>query len=158
MDWTKVLLETINVSYSTILKITLIIIPLMITIEGLKDMGWLEKVSSRFRGVTKLLRLPDEAALGLIIGFLFGVIFGSGVIMQITEEVKMTKTQINTMFVFIGICHAAIEETIIFTSIGANGAVILLCRILTSLLFGFMYIWITAWTMGIKREQDVSIK
>ena len=158
MDWTKVLLETLHVSYSTILKMTFIIIPLLIAIECLKDMGWLEKISSRCQGATRFLRLPGEAALGLIVGLLVGLIFGSGVIMQITEEVKMTRTQMNILFVFIGICHAVIEETIIFTAIGANGAIILFGRVLTSLLFGFMYIWITTWTTGIKGEQGLSIK
>ncbi|KUO76092.1 MAG: hypothetical protein APF77_00505 [Clostridia bacterium BRH_c25] len=158
MDWTKVLLETFYVSYSTILKMIFIIIPLLIAIECLKDMGWLEKISLRFQGVTRFLRLPGEAALGLIVGLFIGVVLGSGVIMKITEEVKMTRTQINIMFVFIGICHAVIEETILFTAIGANGAVILAGRLITSLLFGFMYIWITTWRASIKGEQEVSIK
>ncbi|HYE83583.1 MAG TPA: nucleoside recognition domain-containing protein [Clostridia bacterium] len=158
MDWIKALLETFHVSYSTILKMVFVIFPLLIAIECLKDMGWLEKIASKSQGITRFLRLPGEAALGLIVGFFFGVIFGSGVIMQITEEVKMTRNQINTMFAFIGICHAVIEETIFFTAIGANGAVILAGRILTSLLFGFMYIWITTWTGGIKRDQEVSIE
>ena len=158
MDWTKVLLETLYVSYSTILKMTFVIIPLLIGIECLKDIGWLEKISARFQGVTRFLGLPGEAALGLIVGLFVGLLFGSGVIMQTTEEVKMTRTQINTMFVFIGICHAVIEETIVFTSIGANGVLVLLGRVLTSLVFGFMYIWITKWTAGIKGNQGVSMK
>lgn len=158
MDWAKVLLETLYVSYSTILKMTFIIIPLLVAIECLKDMGWLEKISSRFQGVTRFLRLPGEAALGLIVGLFVGLLFGSGVIMQITEEVKMTRTQINILFTFIGICHAVIEETILFTAIGANGAIVLLGRVLSSLLFGFMYIWSTTWTSGIKGEQGFSVK
>jgi spore maturation protein SpmB len=158
MDWTKVVLETISVSYSTILKMTFIIIPLLIAIECLKDMGWLEKISSKFQGFTKFLRLPGEAALGLIVALFVGLLFGSGVIMQITKEVKMTRTQMNILFAFIGICHAVIEETIIFTAIGANGVIVLLGRVLSALLFGFMYIWITTWTSGIKGEHGFSIK
>ncbi len=158
MDWLKVLLETISVSYSTILKMTFIIIPLLIAIECLKDMGWLEKISARSQGVTKVLRLPGEAALGLIVAFFVGLLFGSGVIMQITKEVKMTRTQLNILFTFIGICHAVIEETIIFTAIGANGFVVSLGRVLSSLLFGFIFIWITTWTTGIKRDQELSAK
>lgn len=158
MDWAKVFTETLYVSYSTIKKMTLIIIPLLIVIECLKDMGWLEKISSRFRNVARFLKLPGESVLGLIVGFFVGLILGSGVIMQIKEEVKMTRAQTNTMFVFIGICHAVIEETILFTAIGANGAVIFLSRLLTSLLFGFMYIWMTTWTAGIKGKQELSIR
>lgn len=158
MDWVKVLSETLLVSYSTIVKMIFVIVPLLIAIECLKDMGWLEKLSDRFQGMTRFLRLPGEAALGLIVGLLVGLLFGSGVIMQITEEVKMTRTQINTLFIFIGLCHAVIEETILFTAIGANGAVVLPGRMLTALLFGFMYIWVTGWTSGIKRGYGLSMK
>lgn len=158
MDWTKVFTETLYVSYTTITKMIIVIVPLLIAIECLKDMGWLEKLSDRFSGVTRLLRLPGEAALGLIVGLFVGLLFGSGVIMQITEEVKMTRTQINTLFVFIGLCHAIIEETILFTAIGANGVAILLCRILTSLVFGFIYIWISARNSGFDGEQSLSVK
>jgi hypothetical protein len=157
MDWTKILLETLNISYSTILKMIVLIVPLLIAMECLKDMGWLEKISIRFQGVTRFLRLPGEAALGMIAGLFVGLILGSGVIMQITEEVKMTRTQLNTLFVFIGICHAVIEETILFTAIGANGIFILFSRVFTSLLFGFMYIWITSWAAGIRREKSTSV-
>ena len=150
MDWARVFLETFQVSYSTILKMTLVIIPLLIAIECFKDMGWLEKISARFRSITRLLRLPGEAALGLMVGFFVGLIFGSGVIMQTTEEVKMTRTQLNTMFVFIGLCHAVIEETVLFTAIGANAVIVLASRVITSLLFGFTYLWITSWTSEMK--------
>jgi len=158
MDWSKVLSETLIVSYSTIVKMIFVIVPLLIAIECFKDMGWLEKLSARFRGVTRFLRLPGEAALGLIVGLFVGMLFGSGVIMQITEEVKMTRTQINTLFVFIGLCHAVIEETILFTAVGANGVVILSGRMLTAMLFGFMYIWITGRNAGIKKEYGLSVK
>lgn len=157
MNWTKILLETLSVSYSTIIKMIIIIVPLLIAIECLKDMGWLEKISAKSQRATRFLKLPGEAALGLVVGLFVGLLLGSGVIMQITEEVKMTRTQINTLFVFIGLCHAVIEETILFTAIGANGVLILLGRVLTSLLFGFMYIWISTWTAGIKREQGTPI-
>lgn len=158
MDWWKVLIETINVSYATILKMVYIVIPLLIAIECLKDMGWLEKISSRFQGVTKFFKLPGESALGIIVGFSAGLILGSGVIMQITEDVKMSKLQINIMFIFIGICHAIIEETILFTAIGASGIIILLSRTLTALVVTLIYIRVETWIVGIKGEQGHSIK
>ncbi len=145
MDWTKVFLETFNASYSTILKITLVVIPLLICMECLKDMGWLEKISARSQSITRLLGLPGESAFGLIVGLFTGIVFGSGVIMQIQEEAKMTKTQINVLFLFIGICHGVIEETILFTAIGANGMIILFSRLTAALVFTFAYIRIAKW-------------
>ncbi len=70
----------------------------------------------------------------------------------------MTVKQITIMSTFVSICHAVIEETIIFTAVSANGVVVLLSRALTALVFGFMYILITTWTTGIKGEQGFSAK
>lgn len=146
MNWAKVFSETFEVSFSTVFKMTIIVVPLLIGIECLKDMGWIEKLSSKMKKVTGIIGLPGEAAFGMIVAFSIGLVFGSGVIIQTRKEVKLTKNQMNTMFIFIGMCHAVIEETIIFTTVGANGIIVALSRILTSLLFGFIYVWITKFT------------
>ena len=158
MDWTKVLLETASVSYSTIIKMIFIVIPLLIAIECLKDLGLMDRISEKLSGVTKLLKLPGEASIGLIVGFLVGLLFGSGVIMQINEEVKMSRYQLNVFFILIGICHAIIEETILFTAIGANGAVVLLSRFVSAVIFTYAFIQITARIAGIRREKASSLK
>lgn len=152
MDWWAVILDTYNTSISTILKMLYVVIPLLILIECLKDGGILEKISSRAQGVTKLLRLPGEAALGLVVGIFVGLIFGSGVIMQTREDVEMTRTQLNVLFIFLGLCHAVVEETILFTAIGAQGAVILISRIIVAVLFCFSYIWISRWMSGFRNN------
>ena len=54
----------------------------------------------------------------------------------------MTKTQINTLFLFIGICHGVIEETVVFTSMGANGLILFTSRFAAALIFTFLYIWV----------------
>lgn len=158
MDWTKVLLETASVSYSTITKMIFIVIPLLIAIECLKDMGWMGKISEKLGGITKLLKLPGEASIGLIVGFLVGLLFGSGVIMQINEEVRMTRHQLNVFFVLIGICHAVIEETILFTAIGANGAVVLLGRFVSAVVFTFAFIKLSAWVTGTTNKKTPTVK
>jgi hypothetical protein len=142
MDWSKVFMETFSSSYSIIIRITLIIVPLLILIECLKDIGWLEKIAARSQGVTRFFGLPGESAIGLIVGFFTGIVFGSGVIIQIQEEAKMTKTQINTLFLFIGICHGVIEETVVFTSMGANGLILFSSRFAAALIFTFLYRWV----------------
>ncbi len=148
MDWSKVFIETFQSSYSIILKITFIVIPLLILIECLKDIGWLEKIAAHSHNVTRFFGLPGESAIGLIIGLFVGIVFGSGVIMQVRKEAEMTKAQINVLFLFIGICHGVIEETIVFTAVGANGLILLTSRFLAALIFTFLYIGIIKLTSG----------
>ena len=142
MNWAGVFMETFEVSFSTILKMTIIIVPLLIGIEYLKEIGWMEKLSAKLRKVSELIGLPGEAAFGMIVAYSVGLVFGSGVIIQMKKEVEMTRKQINTMFIFIGMCHAVLEETIIFTAVGANGIIVLVSRVLASFLFGLLYVWI----------------
>ena len=142
MNWAGVFLETFEVSFSTIFKMTVIIVPLLIGIEYLKEIGWMEKLSVKLRKVSELIGLPGEAAFGMIVVYIIGLVFGSGVIIRIKKEVEMTRKQINTMFIFIGMCHAVVEETIIFTAVGANGIIVLVSRVLASFLFGLLYVWI----------------
>ncbi|NLO24651.1 MAG: nucleoside recognition protein [Clostridiales bacterium] len=142
MDWSRVFIETFESRYSTILRITLIVIPLLILIECLKDIGWLEKIAAHSHGITKFLGLPGESAIGLIVGLFTGIVFGSGVIMQIQQEAQMTKTQMNVLFLFIGICHGIIEETAVFTAVGANGFILFTSRLAAAVVFTFAYMWI----------------
>ncbi|MGE4283179.1 MAG: nucleoside recognition domain-containing protein [Clostridia bacterium] len=143
MDWTKIIWETVNVSWATIFKMLYVVIPLLIFIECLKDTGWLEKIAQKSYGITKLLKLPGEAGLAIIVGLFAGLLYGSGVMLQLRNEMKITRFQLNILFIFIGICHAIIEETILFTSIGAYGGILIINRIFMAVAFSFLYIWIT---------------
>lgn len=156
MAWSNVFLETFEVSYSTVLKMIYIMVPIFISIECLKDMGFMEVIAIKFKGVARLFGLPGEAAIGVIVGLMAGLVTGSGVITQLTEEVKMSKIQINTLFILIGICHSIIEETVLFVAIGANVAYILLSRVLMALVFSFAYIGINTGLSRYHKEQKSS--
>lgn len=141
MNWAEVFMETFEISFSTIFKMTVIVVPLLIGIEYLKEIGWMEKLSVKLRKVSELIGLPGEAAFGMIVVYFIGLVFGSGVIIRMKKEVGMTRKQLNTMFIFIGMCHAVVEETIVFTAVGANGVIVMVSRVLASFLFGLLYAW-----------------
>ena len=115
MGWSRVFIETFESSYSTILRITLIVIPLLILIECLKDIGWL-KNSCPFPRYYKVFRLTGRIRNWAYSRAFYRYSFRLGVIMQIQQEAQMTKTQMNVLFLFIGICHGIIEETAVFTA------------------------------------------
>lgn len=156
MDWMKIIIETISESFSSLLTVAYIVIPILIAIECLKDAGWLEKFSAKCEGFTKFLKLPGESALGLMVGIFIGLTFGSGVILKIKEDVKMTKTQLNVLFIFVGVCHAVVEETALFTAVGAYGSVLVISRIVVALIFCFSYIWIVKRFEGLKGKSNSS--
>ncbi len=113
------------------------LIPLFIAIQLLKDSGWLERLSGAMRPLLASLRLPGEAGLPVVAGLAVGLTYGAGVILQTAEAGRLTRRELTTACVFLGICHALIEETILFTAIGTNGLLLIAIRVVAGLAFGY---------------------
>jgi hypothetical protein len=104
------------------------LIPLFIGIQALKDSGWLERVSRRMRPILAPLRLPGEAGLPVAAGLAVGLTYGAGVILQVAAEGRLNRDELTVACVFLGICHAVIEETILFSTAGTNGLLLVTLR------------------------------
>lgn len=113
------------------------LVPLFVVIQLLKDSGWLDKLSDHMRPLLKPLRLPGEAGLPVVAGLAVGITYGAGIFFQVADEGKLTRDELTTAFIFLGICHAVIEETILFTALGINGLLLLFVRLVVATLFGY---------------------
>jgi spore maturation protein SpmB len=118
------------------------LVPLFVVIQVLKDSGWLAKLSGWMRPVLAPLRLPGDAALPVAAGLAVGLTYGSGIILQTAEEGRLTRNELTVTCVFVGVCHAVIEETILFSAVGANGLLLLAIRVAAGLLFGYGASWL----------------
>lgn len=107
---------------------------LFIVIQLLKDSGWLEKASSKLKPLLAPLRLPNDAGLPVLAGLAVGLTYGAGVILQTAEEGRLTRNELTVACVFLGICHAVIEETILFSAIGVNGMFLVAIRFVLGVL------------------------
>lgn len=114
------------------------LILLFIGIQFLKDGGWLDRASVRMQPLLAPLRLPGDAALPIVAGLTVGVTYGAGIIIQAGEEGRLTKNELTTACVLVGICHSIFEETILLTAAGTNGLLLLAIRAAMGLLFGFL--------------------
>lgn len=113
------------------------LILLFIGLQFLKESGWLDRVSRRTAPLLKPLRLPGGAALPIVAATAVGVTYGAGIIIQVGEEGTLTRNQLTTACVLVGICHAVFEETILLTAAGANGLLLLAIRAAMGILFAF---------------------
>ncbi len=114
-------------------QLLLIILPLTISYEFIKHrQADLAKKRFRFLGISANGLIP------LITGVIIGLTYGAGIIIHSIRSSNMDKKEAFLILLFLSICHAIIEDTLIFVVIGANGLIILGARFL--LAFGFTYV------------------
>lgn len=133
MDIMHILLEAFNGSLATMLKIVVIVIPLMIVMQFIEELNLLDKFSSFFSPISKLLGISKQASLPLLAGLFLGISYGGGVIIQTAKAGLMTKRETYLVIVFLAICHSLLEDTFIFAAVGANPWVIFLGRLLLAM-------------------------
>ncbi|NLJ98730.1 MAG: nucleoside recognition protein [Tissierellia bacterium] len=112
--------ESFTGSISSVLTMAIIIIPLMMVMEILKDAKILEKLSTKLKPIAKFLDISDESVFPLIIGIIFGLAYGAGIIIDSTEEGNVSKKDLYILVIFLLACHAIFEDTFIFAAVGAN--------------------------------------
>jgi spore maturation protein SpmB len=129
------------------------LVPLFIVIQVLKDSGWLNKVSGWMKPILAPLRLPGEAGLPTVAAVTVGLTYGSGIILQTAEEGNLTRNELTVLCIFVGICHAIIEETILFSAVGVNGFMLLGIRFVTGALFGMVASWVLLAGAGTRAQR-----
>lgn len=138
MVW-EIIKETVKQSFSIILPLAAVILVLMVGIELLRESGWMEKLTRRLSGAARLLGIPGEAMLGVVVGVFGGISYGTSIIYDISQTTKLNRTQLNTMFILIGICHSLIEETAVYAAAGANVIPLILARLLFGISLALVY-------------------
>ena len=86
MDIMAYLKDSFLGSLNSILSMAKIIIPLMIIMEILKDSNILERISKRLNPISKFFNISNEAVFPLMIGLIFGLVYGAGVIIESMKE------------------------------------------------------------------------
>ncbi len=119
-------------------NITKVIIPLMLIMEIFKDLKIIDRISKLINPATNLFTINEKSGISLMIGIVFGLLFGAGAMIQSTKEHDIDKRSIFLICMFLSLCHAVIEDTLIFGAIGANFAMVLGSRIIAAILTTFV--------------------
>ncbi len=116
------------------LKIFLIVMPLIIVLEWAKTRRWFTRFIEATNPVFRPVGFRPQALFPLLIGLLFGIAYGAGVLIPQARSGDLDSRQIFLVAAFLGLCHAIIEDTLLFVALGGNGWVIVLTRFATALL------------------------
>ncbi|WP_112787740.1 nucleoside recognition domain-containing protein [Desulfocucumis palustris] len=102
-----------------------IIIPLMTVLEFARELKLLDRFSSRVTPLLRIFGMSGEASLPLLVGGVFGLAYGAGVIIESARSGKISWRDLFLVNIFLSVFHAAIEDTALFIAVGADPVVIL---------------------------------
>lgn len=127
-------MEGLTSSASSLVKIAAIVFPLMVLIEIAKDTGVMTKISRWFEPLARPLSLSNQAVFPLLVGLVFGLSYGSGVIINAAKQGNLSKRDRYGIATFLSLCHSLIEDTLILAALGASLGWLLSVRTILPLL------------------------
>lgn len=117
-----------------VLDIAKVIFPLMIIMEIFKDLNLIDKISKWIKPMTNFFTISEDSGISLVIGIIFGLLFGAGAIIKNVQDYNTDKRSVFLICMFLSLCHAVIEDTLIFGAIGASFIAVLGSRIIAAVL------------------------
>lgn len=141
--WLAIAWNGVTTATLGILQLALIVIPLMIAIQFMKERNWLKVLSKGMAPVTRMLGIKENTSTTLASGLLFGLAFGAGVMIQAAKEDGVAKKDLYLVFIFLVACHAVIEDTLIFIPLGIPVWPLLIIRVVTAILLtiAVAFVW-----------------
>lgn len=146
-----ILLEGLLNGLMSVWVLARIVIPLMIVLEIARANRWLEKLNRWLHPPFRMLGLSEEGAFPVLVAVIFGLLFGSGLIIANYREGRLNPVEVQTMGGFMAICHAMIEDTVIFAVLGIPLWLLVVPRTSVAILASVLIYRLAAY--GLKRSQ-----
>jgi hypothetical protein len=105
----------------TLAKIFGIIMGILIALECMSRLGWDGYLYRFFRPFMKVLGLSDRSVMLWVTAVIFGLMYGSAVILERAKEGELTKSELERIHISIGINHSMVEDPALYMAMGING-------------------------------------
>ncbi|WP_019414300.1 nucleoside recognition domain-containing protein [Paenisporosarcina sp. TG20] len=130
--WMEIVLLGLQKASFGVLQLAMVVIPLMVGVQYLKDKKYLQKFSQKLAPFMKLLGIAPNASMTLVSGLVVGLAFGAGIMIQALQDDGVSKKDVTLVFIFLVACHAIIEDTLIFIPLGIPILPLFLLRLSTA--------------------------
>jgi hypothetical protein len=115
------LLKTFAVgSFDVLLRVFLIVVPIMVVLELFEGTRAFRAVVRAWARLVRHVGLDERSAAPTLIGFLFGLAYGGGVIVRDVRRHDLGRRQVFIMSTFLSMVHAIVEDSLIFIALGAS--------------------------------------
>ena len=112
--------EAVRGAGGTVLSIAMIVIPLMVVVEYLREWRVFDRLADRLAPGVGRLGLSGQAAFPLAAGAVLGLSYGSGLIIESAREGRITRHEAYILTALLAPCHAIFEDTLVFVPLGVN--------------------------------------
>jgi hypothetical protein len=128
----EIILTVLKDSASLTAKLLLIIMPLSIAYEFLK-----KRQQNMGRKKLSIMGITGDGLVPLVTGIIIGLTYGAGVIIHSIRAYNIRKKEAFLILLFLSVCHAIIEDTLIFVVIGANGLILIAARFFLAIIITY---------------------
>nr|WP_208416410.1 nucleoside recognition domain-containing protein [Thalassobacillus devorans] len=132
--WGEIVLQGLQTATMGILQLALIVIPLMVFMQYLREKGWLDIFSGWVAPATKFLGMERNTSMTLVAGLTIGLAYGAGMMIQAVKEDGVSRKDMYLAMIFLVSCHAVVEDTLIFIPLGIPVWPLLAFRLITAIL------------------------
>ena len=134
-SFTKIHYDTIGeVLYNSIInsavlsvKVIILITLLIFIMDFIKSRKFIEESK---KNVSK--------SFSLSVGVILGITYGAGILIKEVESGKISKNDIFYIGTFLMICHAIIEDTLLFVIFGADFTAVIIIRTIAAIVFSYI--------------------
>ncbi|GAF18402.1 LOW QUALITY PROTEIN: nucleoside binding-domain containing protein [Bacillus sp. JCM 19046] len=126
--WLAITMVGIQTAFWGVVQLALIVIPLMLIVQVMRERGWLQVISRcRHRDLVliEIHLLRHQAQLVLLM---------APVMIEAVKQDRVKKKDLYIVFIFLVACHAVVEDTVVFLVLGIPVWPLLVIRVVTALL------------------------
>ncbi len=135
----SILVHSVEGSIRLSIKLIFIIVLLMVAYEFLENSKAFKKILDFLYIFIKPLGFSKQASISMLTGIFLGIAYGSGILISQSEQKKLSRLDVMLTAIFLSMCHAVIEDTLIFVAIGGNGFYILGTRIIIAAIMTYIF-------------------
>ena len=135
-------------------KIFIIMMAILILLDVLKALGWIEPFVELFAPLLRFLGLSKRVGILWIAGAIFGLAYGAVVIIGEAKEGRLSKEELEGLHLSIGINHSIIEDPLFFLAMGLNAFWLWVPRLIMAILVVRLF---SLWQRGARRRDSNKI-
>ncbi len=126
-------------TFKLVIQIFCIIMPLMVILNWAKTFNAIRFITRLISPVLSLMGIDRSTGMLWLTASIFGLAYGSAVIVEETETNEFTKEELTKLHLSIGVNHAMIEDPALFLPLGLPALWLWVPRLVAAMLSTWLY-------------------